>query len=491
MSEQKDDFMDKVNIESTIRAESNKYNVGTKNAQLIHEILNSAENWKSIVDKIKSGQAIDISDEPKAENKTCFILGSGPSLDDSIQYLKEWNGGIICTSSHALTLMYYGIEPTHILVLDPFCRWDEIKGVEWSKTRTKLITHPGCYPDIINNWPNKILLYLQNSGKANSFYQDEQQKMFSWRDGDFRKSTFHFYIRTNITIFACSPPMQLFAGEVLGYEKFFLAGCDFAYHSDKDRFTDYTIKDTSEIVADKDIIDINYSYWEQHEHHTNYNNPNLVKTNSGLLSEAVHIYYLKNMISAWRLCHKSMYTTDHGAMIQVPYHDIKAVIKRQGDFPKQTVPFIDNICDRYLESTGAYTIETSNKGFTFIESEDYKKELPQFMKQAMSRYICNTCGARLTANAIIYRLSHEGIVDDFSEPNPLFAKYAELRAKSIVPNIELIDALGIDHTGEECPACKKGKLSREVIIDIDTNMKRIEERAPKVAPPKVETVLKI
>jgi hypothetical protein len=465
MAEQKDNFMDKVNIESTIRTESNKYNMGTKNAQLIHEIVNSAANWKPIIDKIKSGQARDISDEPKVINKNCFILGSGPSLDDSIQYLKEWEGGIICTTSHALTLMYYGIEPTHILVLDPFCRWDEIKGVDWSKTRTKLITHPGCYPDMIENWPNEILLYLQNAGRTDSFYQNEQQKMYSWRDGDFRQSVFHFYIRTAITIFACSPPMQLFVGEVLGYEKFFLAGCDFAYHTDKDRFTDYILKETNN--------EFEPIKWDKHEHLFNPNNPNLVKTNSGLLSEPIHLYYLKNLISAWRLCHKTMYTTDHGAMIQVPFHDIKAVIKKQGDFPKQTIPFVDSICDKYLSSTGAYVVETS-KGVSFVEAIDYEKELPLFMKQVMSRYICNECHANLTVNPIIYRLNYQGINNDFNDVNVLLGKYSELRAKSIVPNIEILDVLGVIHDNEECPICHKGKIFREVVIDIDKNLERIK-----------------
>jgi hypothetical protein len=433
MPEQKDNFMDKVNIESTIRLESDKYNSGTKQLQLIHEILNSAENWQPIVNAIKSGKARDISDEPKITgNKACFILGSGPSLDDSIKYLKDWEGGIICTTSHALTLMYYGIEPTHILILDPFCQWNELSGVDWSKTKTKLIMHPGCYSDLITNWPNEVLLYLQNSGRADSFYSDEQQKMYTWRDGDFRKSLFHFYIRTGITIFACSPPMQIFAGEVLGYDSFFLAGCDFAYHTDKDRFTDYTLED--EIINDS--MKTNKTLWIKHEHLFDPNNPNLVKTNSGLLSEPIHIYYLKNMISSWRLCGKTMYTTDHGAMIQVPYHDIKAVIKRQGDFPKQAKWFIDETTDKYLASVGAYVIETS-KGVSFIEAADFEKDLPLFINNVLRRYHCNICNNQLTAN------------DD------------------------------INHTDDECPVCKKGKLAREVEIDIEKNMERIRSRAPK------------
>jgi len=419
-----EDIKDLMCNESNLKTNSSDYNMGTKNFQLIHEVLNSAMNWKLIVDKIKSGQARDVSDEPKiAGNKACFIIGSGPSLDDAMEHLKGWEGGIICSTSHALTLMHFGIEPTHIVMLDPFCCWNEIKGVDWSKTKTKLVTHPGCYPDLIENWPNDILLYIENSGRTNSFYQDEQMKMYSWRDGDFRRSTFHFYIRTSITIFACSPPMQLFAGQILGYDKFFLTGCDFAFHTDKDRFTEYVVKENGE--------------WEKHEHLFKAEDwPKLIYTNNGLPTLEIHLYYKKNMISAWRLCQETVYTTDRGAITEIPYHDIKAVVKKQGDFPKQSKWFIEDTSEKYMESVGVFAINTDH-GMSFVEARDPMNELPHFMKEIMKKYTCDVC--------------HMGLKCDDE----------------------------INHTDIECPVCHKGKLHRDVTIDIEENMKRIVSRLPK------------
>lgn len=475
-----------VGNESTIDCNSAKYNKGTKNSQLIHEILNSAMNWTTLTNKIKSGQAKDISDEPKVENKTCFIIGSGPSLDDSIEYLKDWKGGIICSTSHALTLMYHGIEPTHILLLDPFCRWSEIDGVDWSKTKTKLIAHPGCYPDIIENWPNEILLYIQNAGRVGAFYQDEQMKMYSWRDGDFRQSTFHFYIRTHITIFACSPPMQLFVGEMLGYDTFFLAGCDFAYHTDKDRFTDYTVIPIENAKPGNSYVRINDdgTTWEKHEHLFDPKNPRLIKANNGLWTEEIHLYYKKNFIGAWRLCEKTIYTTDRGAITEIPFHDIKAVIKRQGDFPKQSKWFIEDASEKYMESVGLYVIETS-KGKTFVESKEPEFELPLYMKDCMSRYICDTCGSKMTANRYNYRLTfnenNENKTEDFPNVETMLNRYNDLRLnKKIFAVIDVLDVSGISHEDEMCPACGKGKVKKEVEIDIEENMKRIRSRYPKV-----------
>jgi len=433
------------NIEGQVRVESNMYNQGTANAQLIHEILNSATNWAPLVNKLKSGIAKDISDEPKVKNnKNCFILGSGPSLDKSIQYLKDWEGGIICTPSHALTLMYYNIEPTYILILDPFSRYMELEGIDWSKTKTKLIIHPGVNPDIISNWPNEILLYLQNAGRADSFYANEQRKMYSWRETeDTRATTFHFYIKTELTIFACSPPMQLFAGQLLGYEKFYLAGCDFAYLDNKERFTSYTIKNktggyysnTQLIKTEKNDTDI--IEWEKHEFPLNLENKYLVKTNNNLYSEAIHIYYLKNLISAWRLCEKTIYTTDKGAIQDIPFHDIKAVIKNNGNYPLQSKGFIHNICDKYLASVGAFVIETE-KGNSFIESNNPEKDLLEFMNKVKMRYVCDECLVELNA-----------------------------------PDLK-------SYNGDICPACNKGHIYQKINIDIEGNMNRIRKYLPKI-----------
>ena len=418
--------------ESTIH-NSNEYNQGTIQKQLVHEQLNTAENWTLIVDAIKSGRARDLDDEPKMNKSPCFILGSGPSLDDSIKYLKEWKGGIICTTSHALTLMYYGIEPTHILVLDPFCTDKDIEGVDWSKTRTKMIAHPGVHPSILKCWPNEILLYIQNNGRTNSFYSTVQKIQYSHREGeDLRNPVFHFYIRTEMLIFACSPPMQLFVADKLGYETMFLAGCDFAYHTDKARFTDYTVHIPGRYVSSGNSNDIYIEpTWKKHIHYY-IPDENHKISNNGLPTEEIHLYYKKNMISAWRLCGKTIYTTDHGAMPEVPYSDIKKVIRKQGlEFPKQSKQTIAIITERYLASVNAYVVEAES-GIVFVESENYEKELLAFMDGFKQQYKCSKCNANAQAND------------------------------------------GKDHLGEKCPNCKEGILEYTNKVDIDYNMNKFK-----------------
>jgi hypothetical protein len=435
MSEQLSEIKNEENVvrrESTLRTDSSRYNQSTQNAQTMHEKLNTAMNWNNIIEAIKSGGARDINDELKApvnehgEKMPCIIIGSGPSLDDAIPYLKEWKGGIICTTSHALTLMYYGIEPTYIMALDAFSLWDEIKGVDWNKTKTKLITHPGVWPELIEKWPNEILLYIENNGKTDSFYSTTQKIMYSHREGGtLREPVFHYYIRTEVTLFACSPPIQLFIMDILGYGTVYNCGLDWGYDpkKNKKRFTSYDF-DSNGI-------------WQEHKKPFVMHD-RIIVANNGMMTEEVHVYYKKNYLSAWKLCGKTMYSTDHGILVEVPFIDIKDVVACQGyGMPQQSKEFIADCVEPYLALVGAFVLETE-QGMSFVESQNPSVDLVAFMHEILRRYVCDgACKAKIM----------------FNDPND----------KN-------------DHEGDECPQCHQGKLSHEIEIDIKKNMERIEAR---------------
>ena len=429
--------------ERTHRSSSAKFNAGTMAKQLIIEQCNSAENWYPITEAFKSGRARDISDEPKVDKIPAFVIGSGPSLDKSIKYLKQWDGGIFCSTSHALTLMYYGIEPTHLICLDPFSSWKDIKGVDWSKTRTKLVLHPGIDTEMVRMWPNDFLFYIQGNGESDSWYENEQKKMYTWRDGPERSPTWHYRIRTTITIFACSPPMQLFCADKLGFSTIFLAGCDFGFPDGKERFTEYTPDPDS--PPDK----LN---WIEHAHPWKESDGNM-QTNAGIPTHEIHCYYKKNHISSWRLSHQQMYTTDHGCMPEVPFTDIRKVIQKKGrNYPTQSHAMIDRITERYLCSVGAYVI-VANEGVSFVESERPELDLPAYMSGIHGKYNCAECKLQFVINA------DTDIVKAWIEKN----KDAQVVEPLVLP----------DHAGEECPNCHKGKLTHENIISIERNMERI------------------
>lgn len=371
--------------EQEVRSSSNDYNATTINQQLIHEIRNSAFNHAKIIEAFKSGRAKDIADmnDVKAKGKPCIIVGSGPSLDVSIEKMKGWKGGIICTTSHASTLMHAGIEPTYILALDPFARWEDIWGIDWKNTRTKLIAHPGCHQGLIENWPNEMAMYLENLGKRDTYYATTQKQMYSYQSsGSMRDCTFTFYIRTEIVIFACSPPMQAFVAKLLGYGALVLAGCDFGFSKEKERFTDWKMQP----VADSDKYD-----WIKTEHPYIPNEEKDIVGNNGVITQDVHLYYKKNFFSAWRLAHQTMYTTDTGLITEIPYISMEEAVEKQDSLPEQEDSFIDTVTDKYLASVGAYIVQTEKNGMAFCEAQYPLTELYEYMEALNNSYVCTTC----------------------------------------------------------------------------------------------------
>jgi hypothetical protein len=355
--------------------------------------------------------------------------------------LKDWEGGIVCSTSHARTFMRYGIEPTHIVALDPFCNWGEIDGVDWSKTRTKLCMHPGVMPDLVENWPNDILLFRQDMGTTDDFYSTTQMHMYTDREGD--RSTqwdFKVAIRTTVTLFANSPPAQLFLAYRLGYGTCFLAGCDYAYPNGVARFNEYVIRapaqelqlgnaPTAEIeidweeakARDRDIIMDGIR--EQDE---------IVMTANGIPTAQINIFYKKNMISAIRLSKRMVVTTDHGAITEFPYMPAAKVIATQGKRVKiWNEKRLFKVTERYLAATGAYVITDRHGGCNFIESQNPELELNNFMVKMRQQCVCPVCG------------------------------------------LSAINETGKGPASEKCPRCQQSQFTHKHDIDIPGNMKRI------------------
>ena len=434
------------NNESNIRSESNKYNEGTRSKQLIHEEYNSGRNLAPILDRIKAGNARDLSEEPKHAGQPVIILASGPSLDDAMPLLHQWEGGVICTPSHALSLMRWGCEPTHIVALDPFESWTHLEGVDWSKTRTKLITHPGVWPDLIEHWPNEMLLYRQDLAKPDSYYATTQRHMYSERVGGRERADFNILIRTMITVFACSPPCQLYAADRLGYGVPFLVGADFGWNiGGKDRFTEYTIKQPERTIATGNAAPITIEpQWEAHEHWLAPVSPDAreqdhwVTANNGMVTTTIHLFYKKNVISAWRLYGKTIVNTSRAGIItEMPTMDIADVIKHQGKCKLWSPRKVKQVAEQYLASVGAYVLEVkTGKGCNFVESKNPEVDLHGFMVKMNRQYSCSTCGIQAEAN-------------DANE-----------------------------HEGDECPQCKQGKLTHKHLFDIGENMKKIRRLMP-------------
>ena len=436
--------------EKDLHLPSSPRNESMLNTQTIHEVFNSGRNLHTILEAEKEGRAHDISHVPKVNRTPAFVLSSGPSLDEVLPLLKDWKGGIFCSPSHARTLVYHGAPPTHVVALDPFCSWNEMKGVDWAQYKTKLVVQPGVFPELLANWPNEMLLYRQFLGNHDTFYAREQNQMYTHRklagedlrDRMNRVTEFAPIIPTEMTVFACSPPMEMFAANVLGYGNIFLTGCDFAFPHGKSRFTEWTPNEdgtwtaSPRPFAQEDTVDHSFADYKAEIATDEIPNP-VVTTSNGLATNEFHLYYKKNMLTAIRLSCQNVFDTDDGAITELIKVKAKEVIERQGKgYKRQTKKEIAARIEPYLAGTGCFVLEGPG-GKSFVESLNPRAELVGYMKQVRRVYNCNVCGA-------------QGISND--------------------------DA---DHDGENCKACPTGKLHRYNDINIAANMRRIEKLIPE------------
>ncbi|HSA74564.1 MAG TPA: 6-hydroxymethylpterin diphosphokinase MptE-like protein [Candidatus Nitrosocosmicus sp.] len=483
--------------ERELRTDSSTFNSVTEQNQLWHEKHNTYTNRNRIIELIKEGRAKDISNEPKKNGEPCFLISSGPSLDLALPKLKKWNGkgGVICTPSHAITLVYYGVKIDYIVVLDPFCEWAELAGYDWSKTDTKLVVNPGVWPDLIEHWPNEILLYRQSLGKNDTFFATEQNNAFMHREPTdriladpayvpgqvYREAKFEYLIITEITSFACSPPFQMFIADFLQYGILYLAGFDFGYTYGKERFTKMYIKEPgrSISVGNADHIELDPK-WESKEYQFE-DSEKIIMSNNGIPSETLHLYYKKNFYSAWRLCLKTIYRVDEQTVChEIPFIDIDSVLDDGLISSVMTPELIMGITDKYLAEVGAFVLEC-NPGYTFIESKNPfgnggsdKGDIVNFIEnEILSRYICNKCNFNAKIMPKKNRLDYcrRVLMEILNETKTDDKIKSEV--DSTLNKINNLNTLK-NYNGLICPHCNSGHLYQPNKIDIGANVKRIK-----------------
>lgn len=482
--------------EIDLRTNSADYNKITENNQQVHERHNTYVNRNKIIELIEQGRAKDISLEEKKNGEPCIIPSSGPSLDLSVKKLSAWKGGVICQPSQALTLYHYGVTIDYIAVLDPFCEWKDFAGVDWAATKTKLIINPGCWPDIFTNWPNDFLLYRQSLSNPSTFYATAQRDAFmrrmpagltltdpNYEPGTaFREAQFEYLITTEITSFACSPPFQIFCADFLKYGQLFLTGFDFGFTYGKDRFTKMVVK-SAEKTVDYGGQKINVPIqWVSVSAPLDLEKlgDRVVMSDNGIPTEAIHLFYKKNLYSALRLSLISAYIVDEATTChELPYISIDEVIEKQGQV--EPFPKIESILiyEKYLAKVGAFVVDCG-VGMSFIESDNplgkdgQRGDIENFiLHNIASNYMCKSCGSQTRIMPKDIRLAQAiGLIDDIiseTKENPK-AKEDTLRVyKSLLalPTMR-------NYNGIKCRNCKTGVLEQTHPANVESNLTRIK-----------------
>jgi len=288
----------KVRSDEVSRHSSGMFNENTAGRHYANEVQFSFHNHREIVNAFEEGRAVDLADLPKQKEKSVMIIGSGPTLDKALPFLKDWKGEIICSASQAATLIAWGRDPEHIVALDPDSSLAELRVDTWEGRNSILHLHPGVMPDLVRGWKGK-LAFFRKLQPQNTFYGIEQQTGYSplgpFREGRYWGNESKPYIRSQVPMLACVLAAQICIAKQLGYRQQILVGTDFASIGDQLRFTSRSW-DGSAWIEHKPVSLEGYSSQLGAE-----NDPMIEIEIDGLKSSATKIFYAHQTVIAWRL----------------------------------------------------------------------------------------------------------------------------------------------------------------------------------------------
>lgn len=367
----------KGNTEEMARVMSGVFNERTSQRHYINEVRFSFYNHKRIVEAFDSGRAVDLTELPKRHDRTALIIGSGPTLDEALPLLADWKNDIICSTSHAPTLLRWGIVPDYVVALDPDSHPDELAAPgDWADRKTVLIMHPGINPDMVNWWNGKMAIFRklqpQTPWYANELalgYAKLGPKDGHRYDGDKAE----IYIKAQVPMLACVTAAQICIGKHLGYHQMYLVGCDNSYPGNKTRFTSsrWTGKKWEDVPAPP-----------LSSQPVGSPDPVIETELNGLRSSPMLVFYSHQVVVAWRITETDIVNTSNKGLLRMfPYTPLEEVIKKQKNGVKAyNVRKIREVAEEHLARQNIYFLWVG-KGVMPQEFKDPLHEIPKLIDQ--------------------------------------------------------------------------------------------------------------
>jgi len=181
---------------------------------------NSCQNWQRIYDQSLEHN-YSVSKLPSANGAPALILGSGPSLDDCIEYVSSFQGLIFASLSQVNILEKFGIKPNFLVAMDSVTdAADVLSDYHTNLVDTTLLTFPGISPKVLEKWgPRKVRYFLLTEDRL-----DEAR--FPW-------------IESKYPMMGCITNMAMLLADTIGCNPLVLAGVDFCYPDGRKRAQDY------------------------------------------------------------------------------------------------------------------------------------------------------------------------------------------------------------------------------------------------------------
>ena len=340
-----------------------KYNEQIRAAWMPIWVRNAGRNWNYIYEKYKDENR-DVS-VLKEERKPVIIVGSGPSLNDFDELWHDWEGAVMCSSSHLQYFAGIGRLPDYCVIIDADPAMSFLVG-DADTSKTTLLTHPNMDPPILEKWQGPIYFFrmLDPGDDWFSKYIPMMYSVMNPYTGHGIKS----YVMNSGNVVNT----MIAISQYIGYGSIFLAGYDLGYPDDVYRFTNF--KKVGKKWEREAPPELTERMWSMMGH-------------NGVKTDTVNCFYKYSTFVLWGLDNAEIYSCSRGIVDELPYIKPKEVIKRKGKVPKKLKLSADEkykICQTYLASRGMYLIRRKTKHLLTLKcSKKRYKRLKKFICKVM------------------------------------------------------------------------------------------------------------
>lgn len=171
---------------------------------------------KDLIHGTGTYQNICVSSIIKRPMVPVLVVGSGPSLDDMLPFIKDFPGVIICGATNAKTVASTGRNPDFICCLDSNGdTWKAMgaPGYDWGETM--LVTHPSISPEILKNWKGPVR-FFRPMQMGYDFFDNVYPKMYD-------------FIDFGLVNAGCTVNTEAELATLLGCAPMVIAGVDFGF----------------------------------------------------------------------------------------------------------------------------------------------------------------------------------------------------------------------------------------------------------------------
>jgi len=292
---------------------------------------------------------------PDGTRIPAILIGSGPSMDEALPLMKDWEGAIFCNSSQGGALIYHGRDPDYVDVCDNrIADWEMKVPYNWKKT--VLITHPGMMPSYLKWWKGKkYLTRIYEPG--HELYRRIWPAAYSW-------------IRTHSLPFANQPPWALSHALALGYDPIFLVGCDFGFPNGITSMTRYYREGRRwHQTPGRDATWAHEMYGDR-----------LLLADNGVPTSALFVHYRNQLLRIVCLDCPQVFCMEGGIVDerQMPIiHSIEELVRNQGrgyEHLYRTPEQIRSQTERFLATRKMFFLPFQD-GHRFVGMGDWRREL--------------------------------------------------------------------------------------------------------------------